>query len=46
MKINSEEIKRIYELSPLDGRASFYGKAKVLEVENGYYLQSYGTKEV
>lgn len=34
---------RIIELSPIDNRKSFYGKAKVIEVQNGYYLQSYNT---
>lgn len=32
-----------YDLRPCDGRQSFYGKAKVVEL-NGYrYLYSYGT---
>ena len=37
-------MKTIYDLMPMyDSRKSFYGKAKVIEVENGYYLQSYNT---
>ena len=36
---------RIYELTPIDGRASFYGKAKVIESENGdMTLLSYNTE--
>ena len=35
---------KVYELSPVDGRASFYGKAKVLIDSNGNeFLQSYET---
>lgn len=36
---------RVYELSPrYDARKSFYGKAKVIDYENGTQeLQSYGT---
>ena len=36
---------RIYELSPCyDARKSFYGKAHVIDYENGTFeLQSYGT---
>ena len=38
------EFNDIYELSPVDGRKSFYGKAKVLIDENGTkYLLSYDT---
>jgi hypothetical protein len=37
-------IKNVYDLSPRDGRKSFYGKAKVLELDNGVkLLQSYST---
>ena len=28
-------VKNIYELSPIDGRKSFYGKAHVLILNNG-----------
>ena len=35
---------KIYELSPTDGRKSFYGKAKVIIDDNGTEtLYSYGT---
>ncbi len=36
---------KIYELRPIDGRKSFYGKAKVIEKGNGEtVLQSYNTE--
>lgn len=36
---------KIYELPPVDGRKSFYGKAKVIEKPNGEtVLQSYNTE--
>ena len=35
---------KVYELSPVDGRASFYGKAKVFTDSNGNeFLMSYET---
>ena len=34
---------RIFDLPCFDGRKSFYGKAKVIECDNGRYLQSYDT---
>ena len=34
---------RIFDLPCTDGRKSFYGKAKVVECEEGRYLQSYDT---
>lgn len=37
-------MKSIIELIPIDSHKSFYGKAKVIEVENGRYLRSYDTK--
>ena len=37
-------MKQIYDLVPVyDGRKSFYGKAKVIEIENDVFLISYGT---
>lgn len=37
-------VKNIYELSPIDGRKSFYGKAHVLILDNGAEaLMSYET---
>ena len=36
-------IERVFDRPCLDGRKSFYGKAKILECENGRYLQSYDT---
>lgn len=33
----------IYELTPTNGRKSFYGKAKVIIVKNRRYLRSYDT---
>lgn len=36
---------KIYELRPVDNRKSFYGKAKVIEKDNGEtVLQSYDTE--
>lgn len=36
---------KIYELTPIDGRKSFYGKAKVIVDDNGAEtLYSYDTK--
>lgn len=36
---------KIYELCPVDNRKSFYGKAKVIEKDNGEkVLQSYNTE--
>lgn len=36
---------KIYDLIPMDGRKSFYGKAKVIEKDNGEtVLQSYNTE--
>ena len=32
-----------FELPCYDGRKSFYGKALVIETENGRYLRSYDT---
>jgi len=38
------DVKRIYKLSPCDSHKSFYGKALVIELENGdELLQSYST---
>lgn len=38
------KTKRIYELTPHDSHKSFYGKALVIELENGdELLQSYST---
>lgn len=34
---------KIFELTPTNGRKSFYGKAKVIESENKVELQSYDT---
>ena len=34
---------KIYELIPMDGRKSFYGKAKVIEKDGETLLQSYDT---
>ena len=37
-------MKTIYDLIPMyDSRKSFYGKAKVIEMENEIVLQSYDT---
>lgn len=37
-------VKKIYELTPRDSHKSFYGKALVIELENGdELLQSYST---
>lgn len=37
-------MKKIYDLMPMyDSRKSFYGKAKVIEMENEIVLQSYDT---
>ena len=37
-------MKTIYDLMPMyDSRKSFYGKAKVIEMENEIVLQSYDT---
>lgn len=33
----------IYELIPMNGRKSFYGKAKVIEAGGWKFLQSYDT---
>lgn len=33
----------IYEISPTDGRASFYGKCRVWNIHGKKYLQSYET---
>ena len=33
----------IYELTPTNGRASFYGKAKVIVIGERRYLRSYDT---
>ena len=33
----------IYELSPVDGRKSFYGKCAVFEIKGKKYLRSYET---
>ncbi len=39
------KLKRVYELVPLNGRQSFYGKAKVEVYDDGSeILLSYGTK--
>ena len=36
---------KVYELRPVDNRKSFYGKAKVIEKDNGEkVLQSYNTE--
>lgn len=43
MEIN-RKIKRIFELTPVNGRQSFYGKCEVLQDENNrFYLKSYST---
>lgn len=43
MNIN-KYIKRIFEISPVNGRESFYGKCQVLQDENDtYFLRSYDT---
>lgn len=34
---------KIYELLPTNGRKSFYGKAKVIEIDGENFLQSYNT---
>lgn len=34
---------KIYELIPTNGRKSFYGKAKVIEIDGENFLQSYNT---
>lgn len=34
---------KTFELTPVNGRKSFYGKCKVLETENTKTLFSYGT---
>lgn len=36
-------MKKIFELTPTNGRKSFYGKAKVIESDNKIELQSYDT---
>lgn len=37
-------VEKIFDLPCMDGRKSFYGKAKVIECENGSkILQSYDT---
>ena len=42
--MNKTTIKAVYELTPNDGRKSFYGKANVIELSNGVkLLQSYST---
>ena len=33
----------IYEISPVDGRKSFYGKCAVFEIKGKKYLRSYET---
>ena len=43
MELN-KYIKRIFEINPVNGRNSFYGKCQVLQDDkNRYYLQSYDT---
>lgn len=47
-KVNSTEIDnvetaRFYELSPINGRKSFYGKCTVIETSTRQYLKSYDT---
>lgn len=39
----NEKINHEFELPCYDGRKSFYGKAWVIETENGRYLRSYDT---
>ena len=39
----NDTIKSIFDLPCFDSRKSFYGKAKIIEVNNGYYLLSYDT---
>ena len=43
--LGGNKTMRIYELNPqFDARKSFYGKAHVIDYENGTFeLQSYGT---
>lgn len=39
----NETMKTITELIPVNGRQSFYGKAKLVQTESGKYLLSYST---
>lgn len=39
----NECMKKAAELIPVDGRKSFYGKAKVFKDDNIFYLVSYNT---
>ena len=42
-KVYSDDVKNVYELHPMDGRKSFYGKAIVYEMKNcSRILYSYG----
>lgn len=43
MTTNIIHAERSFDLPCYDGRKSFYGKAKVIEVKEGRYLQSYNT---
>lgn len=37
-------VKKLFELSPVNSRQSFYGKCQVIQDENGvFYLRSYDT---
>ena len=38
-----KNIKQIFELSPIDGRKSFYGRCKVIATDTKVYLLSYST---
>ena len=40
---NINNAERTFDLPCYDSKKSFYGKAKVIECENGRYLQSYST---
>ena len=39
----AKQKTEIYELTPTNGRKSFYGKAKVIVSGNRHYLRSYDT---
>lgn len=40
---NNAIAQAVIDCPCYDGRKSFYGKAKIIETENGRYLQSYNT---
>ena len=37
------QVKKIYDLAPAGRQKSYYGRAKVLNTDNGAYLMSYNT---